>query len=94
MLQYEVEGYSKTQFALAAVSTASGGWIAFLETPSQAEEIYSRIFSDINRRYLVGYYATNKEHDGKKRKVTISVRDHPGYMVMGRQGYYSPDPNK
>lgn len=94
MLQYEVEGYSKTQFALAAVSTASGGWIAFLETPSQADEIYSHIFSDINRRYLVGYYPTNKQHDGKRRKVTISVRDHPEYMVMGRQGYYAPDPDE
>jgi len=61
------------------------------ESPAQANEIYSRIFSDINRRYLVGYYPTNKEHDGKRRKVAISVREHPEYIVMGRKAYYAQD---
>src|SRR5438477_1576728 len=82
------------QSTLAVISTISGGWTSFLEDPSQANEIYSHIFSDINRRYLVGYYPTNKEHDGKRRKVIISVRDHPEYIVMGRRAYYAPGPDK
>ena len=82
------------QSALAVVSTISGGWASFLEDPSQANEIYSRIFSDINRRYIVGYYPTNKEHDGKRRKLDVTVRDHPDYIVMGRKAYYAPGPDQ
>lgn len=80
----------KMQSALAVLSTSTGGWTEFLEDPSQASEIYSRIFSDINRRYVVGYYPTNKEHDGRRRKIKIEVKGHPEYTVMGRKSYYAP----
>jgi VWFA-related protein len=92
-LRYEVGEEVKVQAALAAVATISGGWTMFLEQPSQADEIYSRIFSDINRRYVVGYYPTNKEHDGKRRKLSIAVRGHPEYLVMGRKSYLAPEPD-
>ena len=92
--RYEVGEEIKVQASLAVVPTISGGWTAFLEDPSQADEIYSRIFSDINRRYIVGYYPTNKEHDGKRRKVNVEVRGHPEYMVMGRKSYYAHDPEE
>src|SRR6266478_2846142 len=93
-LRYEAGEEVKLQAALAVVSTITGGWTAFLEQPSQAEEIYSRISSDINQRYVVGYYPTNKEHDGKRRKLNITVRDHPEYIVMGRKAYYAPSPDQ
>jgi hypothetical protein len=53
--------------ALAQVAMITGGWAAFLENPSQASETYSRILSDIDRRYVIGYQPTNKKHDGKLR---------------------------
>jgi hypothetical protein len=89
-LAYDADVFAKLQSALAVLSTISGGWIDFFDQPSQANEIYSRIFSDINRRYVVGYYSTNKAHDGKRRKVNIAVRNHPEYIVMGHRGYYAP----
>lgn len=94
VLSWQAKDLAYLQSALAVLSTTTGGWIEFLDQPSQAGEIYSRIFSDINRRYLVGYYPTNKEHDGKRRKVKIEVRDHPEYTVMGRKGYYAPLPDR
>jgi VWFA-related protein len=89
---FEADVFVKLQSALAVLSTVSGGWIDFFDQPSQANEIYSRIFSDINRRYVVGYYSTNKSHDGKRRKVNFAVRNHPEYIVMGHKGYYAPEP--
>jgi hypothetical protein len=68
----------------------TGGWTMFLEKPEDADHIYSSILSDINRRYLVGYYPTNKEHDGKRRKIDITIRNHPDYLVVGRKWYYAP----
>lgn len=88
--QMRTEESVKVQSALAAIAPLTGGWTEFLESPSQAQAIYSRIFSDINERYIVGYYPTNKTRDGKRRKIRVEVRDHPDYTVLGRKSYYAP----
>lgn len=90
VLEYQRQTSVLRQTALASVATVSGGWLMFLERPEQADEIYSRIFSDINRRYLVGYYPTNKERDGKRRRIAVTIRNRPDYKVMGRVWYYAP----
>jgi VWFA-related protein len=84
----------KMQSALALLATITGGWANFLSDPAQANEIYSHILSDMNRRYIVGYYPTNKEHDGKRRKLNVEVRGHPEYIVMGRKSYYAAEPDQ
>jgi hypothetical protein len=80
--------------ALTVFREPVGGWANFLGDPSQADEIYSHILSDMNRRYIVGYYSTNKEHNGKRRKIGIDVRGHPEYIVMGRKSYFAPEPEQ
>jgi hypothetical protein len=80
------------QSALAAIAPLTGGWTEFLETPDQADRIYARIFSDINQRYIVGYYPTNKERDGKRRKIDFKVKGHPDYQIFGRRSYVAPKP--
>jgi len=90
-LRYEADQQLKLQSALGVLSTITGGWIDFFDQPSQAAGIYSRILSDINCRYIVGYYPTRKDHDGKRHKVNVEVRGHPEYTVMGRKSYYAPD---
>jgi VWFA-related protein len=87
VLRFQIEQVLKVQTALAGVADITGGWTDFLETPEQASDIYSRILSDINRRYLVGYYPTNSEPDGKRRRVVVEVRNHPEYVVWGRKSY-------
>ncbi len=94
ILKYTVEQTPKMQLALLELSKLTGGWADFLEEPSQAADVYSRIFSDINRRYVIGYYPTNKARDGRRRRVSIEVRGHPDYTVWGRHSYYAPEPVK
>ncbi len=89
-LRWTVERNAKLQSALAGVAPLSGGWTEFLETPEQADAIYARIFSDINQRYIVGYYPTNKERDGKRRRIHFEVKGHPEYQVLGRRSYFAP----
>jgi len=89
-LRYRAEEYAKLQSALVELSSLSGGWAEFLESPSQAQAIYSRILSDINERYIVGYYPTNKDRDGKRRKISIEVKGHPDYTILGRKTYLAP----
>ncbi|HEX8097601.1 MAG TPA: VWA domain-containing protein, partial [Pyrinomonadaceae bacterium] len=83
----------RQQMAASLMARATGGWTEFLERPEQAAEIYKRILKGINLRYVIGYYPTNKEHDGKLRKVRVEVRGHPDYTVVGRKAYYAPDPD-
>src|SRR5207237_4027354 len=92
--RYNIDTEVKLRSALAEVSNLTGGWTSFLEQPAQADEIYSRILSDINRRYVIGYYPTNKAHDGKRRKVNVEVRGHPDYVVMGRKSYFAREPEQ
>jgi VWFA-related protein len=89
-----IEQASKVQQALVDLSTLTGGWADFLEEPTQAAGIYERIFSDVNRRYIVGFYPTNKARDGGRRRVSIEVRGHPEYTVWGRKSYYAPGPDE
>ncbi|HEY6804881.1 MAG TPA: VWA domain-containing protein [Pyrinomonadaceae bacterium] len=80
----------KVQLALAALSLRTGGWTEFLESPEQASAIYARIFDDITKRYVIGYYPTNKTHDGTRRKISVTIKNHPEYAVLGRKAYYAP----
>jgi hypothetical protein len=88
-LQYRAAELAKVQSALMEVSNISGGWTEFLENPAQAQSIYSRIFADINQRYIVGYYPSNKTRDGRRRKITFQVKGHPEYTIIGRRSYYA-----
>lgn len=90
--RWRAELQFKQQSALVPVAVITGGWTEFLETPAQAEQIYARIFSDINQRYIVGYYPTNKERDGKRRKIDFEVKGHPEYQIFGRRSYFAPRP--
>ncbi|HEX2270053.1 MAG TPA: VWA domain-containing protein [Pyrinomonadaceae bacterium] len=90
VLRMRAEENAKLQEALAAVAPLSGGWTEFLERPAQAQGIYTRIMSDISQRYIVGYYPTNKERDGKRRKINFEVKGHPEYTILGRRSYYAP----
>jgi hypothetical protein len=80
----------KEHLAIASLAKLSGGWPDSLDKPEQADEVYGRIFADINQRYVIGYYPTNKERDGKRRSVKIEVRGHPEYTVWGRKTYFAP----
>lgn len=81
----------KIQQALIELSKVSGGWAEFLETRSQASEIYNRIVQDLNQRYIIGYYPTNKDHDGKRRRISITVKGHPDFLITSRTSYYAPE---
>lgn len=92
VLRMRAEENARLQEALAAVAPLSGGWTEFLEQPSQAQGIYTRILSDISQRYIVGFYPTNKERDGKRRQINFEVKGHPEYTILGRRFYYAPGP--
>lgn len=92
VLQARIDQELKIQRALVDLAKLSGGWAEFLETQSQTATIYNRILADLNLRYIIGYYPTNRAHDGKRRHIAIEVRGHPEYIITSRKSYYAPEP--
>jgi VWFA-related protein len=90
LLQMRIDQELTIQHALVDLAKLSGGWAEFLETKSQSATIYNRILADLNLRYIIGYYPTNKAHDGKKRRIAIEVKGHPEYTITSRKSYYAP----
>ena len=91
VLQARIEQELKIQRALVELAKLSGGWAEFLETKFQTANIYNRVLADLNQRYIIGYYPTNKDHDGKRRHIAIEVRGHPDYVITSRKSY-APEP--
>ena len=89
MMEATLEEELKVQSTLFDVAKTSGGWAEFLEAQSQATAIYARILADLNERYIVGYYPTNKARDGRRRQINIEVKGHPEYLISGRKSYYA-----
>ena len=91
--KYYPNGMPDIQEVLAQLSTSTGGWIDFLESPEQADEIYTKILDQIELRYVAGYSPTNEAKDGTRRTVKVSVKNHPEYIVWGRKTYLAPMPD-
>jgi VWFA-related protein len=89
ILRTFVTNYVRWQ-QMAAAGAAIGGWTAYLQKPDDAADIYGRILDDINSRYILGYYPSDKTRDGKRRQVQVEVRGHPEYTVTGRKSYFAP----
>jgi len=93
VLRTMVTNYLRWQ-QMAAAGAAIGGWTAYLQKPEDAGDIYGKILDDINSRYVLGYYPSDKTRDGKRRQVQVEVRGHPEYTVTGRKSYFAPAPDQ
>ena len=89
-----LENTLRAQSSLEGLASLTGGWTEYLEDPSQAEAIYTRILANVDNRYVIGYYPINTERDGKRRNVKVGVRGHPEYTIIGRKTYLAPEQEK
>lgn len=87
LLESRAEFLKYQQDAITKIAKVSGGLTNYLERPEQAEQVYSDILSNINQRYVIGYYPPNQSRDGKVRKITTEVRGHPNYKILGRKTF-------
>ena len=64
--------------------------MSFIRVPANIKEF--SLSETADRRYIIGYYPTNRTRDGKRRKVSIEVRGHPEYVVWGKKAYFARAP--
>jgi len=86
--------FASGQDAARRVAELTGGWAGYLERPEEASSIYQDILSDMNRRYVIGYYPVDTGASGRGmrlRHLKVTVKAHPEYILRGRDSYLPPD---
>jgi VWFA-related protein len=55
-----------------------------------ARAAFAEVADEIGKQYSLGYYSTNKAHDGRFRQIKVEVRGPAGAQVSAREGYREP----
>ncbi len=74
---------------LQELADRSGGQLYRADTVGTLPQAFAAIAAELRTQYLLGYYPTNKAHDGSYRKIQvkttrkdIAVRARPGYRAQ------------
>jgi VWFA-related protein len=81
--------YATADSYLLALEQKSGGKLLRADTLRDLPAAFARIAAELRTQYSIGYYPTNKAHDGKYRKIKVStsrkdtaIRSRPGYIAV------------
>lgn len=71
----------------------TGGRTFNVRSPGELPDIATKISMELRNQYVVGYRPSNDKHDGKWRKVKVTLRppkNMPPLSVYAKNGYYAP----
>ena len=71
----------------------TGGRTYTVRSPSELPDIATKISQTLRNQYVVGYRPSSETHDGKWRKIKVTVRQPKGVpplTVYAKTGYYAP----
>lgn len=80
--------YLKADHYLAELERKSGGRLLRADTLGSLPDAFAKIAAELRTQYALGYYPSNRAHDGKYRKIkvnttrkNVAVRSRPGYLA-------------
>jgi len=84
--------YFKADSYLKELADRSGGQVYRADNVGVLPRAFLAIADDLRTQYLLGYYPTNRAHDGDYRKIRvktsrkdIAIRTRPGYRARTEQ---------
>ena len=83
-------GYGRSD--IEDIVQMSGGRAFFPESFNDLEYYVDLIYSELRNQYVLGYVPSNKEHDGRWRRIQVKLDPPPGLprlAVSAREGYYA-----
>jgi Ca-activated chloride channel family protein len=90
-IQISRDLYNLARREMAELARTSGGKTFTAEDLRDARQAFAELAQLIGTQYSLGYYSTNKTHDGRFRSVRVETRNVPtGAQVRAREGYYAP----
>ncbi len=84
-------GYGRSE--IQNIVAMTGGRAFFPESFNELDYYIDLIHSELRNQYVLGYVPTNKNHDGKWRKIQVKLDPPPGLpklMIHAKEGYYAP----
>ncbi|HXN23174.1 MAG TPA: VWA domain-containing protein [Candidatus Dormibacteraeota bacterium] len=71
------------------MANETGGRMIEVSSEKKLEQAFDEISQELRSQYTLGYYPSNRAHDGAFRKVKVET---PGkeFKVLTRRGYYAP----
>jgi Ca-activated chloride channel family protein len=83
------QAYLMADSYLNLLADKSGGRLVRADTLGSLPDAFAKIAAELRTQYAIGYYPTNKERDGKMRKIKVSST-RKGVALRARPGYRAP----
>ena len=83
------QAYLTADSYLGELASRSGGRIVRADSLSSLPNAFAQIAAELRTQYAIGYYPTNKERDGKYRRIKITST-RKNFHVRARPGYRAP----
>ena len=74
---------------LEKISEETGGRMIRVRKLDELPEAIEKLSRDLRSQYLLGYYSSNAQNDGRFRRVRVQV-NHTTVRASWRRGYYAP----
>ena len=70
----------------------TGGAVYLPKTLEQLELAFDQIAADLAQQYVLSYYPTADQRDGRLHKLELRLKTRNDVRIRSRKGYYSPRP--
>ncbi|MFI5090658.1 MAG: VWA domain-containing protein [Terriglobales bacterium] len=87
---HQVQARHASRETLATLAIDTGGRPFF--DLGDFKDVFRTVHSDNTGYYLIGYYSSNRQKDGRYRRISVHVNV-PGARIRYREGYYAPNGN-
>jgi Ca-activated chloride channel homolog len=74
---------------LKEFAAQTGGRYVHTPQGNDLESAFTNIVDELRNQYTLSFYPTNKKHDGRWRRLTVTARG-KALNVRARRGYYAP----
>lgn len=87
---HQVSARHASRETLATLAVDTGGRPFFDQ--GDFKDVFRTVHADNSGYYLIGYYSTNRQKDGRYRRITVHTNI-AGARLRHREGYYAPNGN-
>jgi len=75
---------------MVRIANETGGMAFLPDRIDDLSRVFNHIATELQAQYLLGYYPSNDQKDGKFRKISVRIKNRPDLRIRARQGYYAP----
>lgn len=81
---------TRGQNDMISLASTTGGAAFLPDKPEDLDKMFHQITGDLQSQYLLSYYSTNDQSDGRYRRINVRVLKRPDFRLRARKGYYAP----